>query len=103
MSMEVCKLCEKESTPWFHINGHICQDCYYRDRWISVKDDLPEHNQFILASDKKGSMMVVRCDIHQNGDIFIDYVFMMTDLKRQVIEISHWMPLPAPPTEELET
>ncbi len=28
MSIEKCKLCEKDSTSWFFIHGHICQDCY---------------------------------------------------------------------------
>lgn len=72
-----------------------CTNC--DTAWISVKDGLPEHNQFILASDEAGNMMVVRCDIHRNGNKVIDYVFMMTDLTRQVIGISHWMPLPEPP------
>lgn len=43
MSTEDCKLCEKPSTPWFHINGHICQDCYSAAlAWIKIKDRLPE-------------------------------------------------------------
>jgi len=69
----------------------------YNNGWISVKDRLPEHNQFVLASDKNGNMMVVRCDINRNGENLIDYVFMMTDLTRQVIGVSHWMPLPEMP------
>jgi hypothetical protein len=29
MSMEICNLCGDESTPWFHIDGHICSNCFY--------------------------------------------------------------------------
>lgn len=31
MSLEICKLCDKEATPWFYVpgSGHICQDCYF--------------------------------------------------------------------------
>jgi hypothetical protein len=40
MSTEICKLCNQESTPWFHINGHICQDCYQNSVYIDPNEDL---------------------------------------------------------------
>lgn len=38
MSTETCKLCHKDCTPWVHINGHICQDCYAKPKEISIKN-----------------------------------------------------------------
>jgi len=86
--MEVCKLCEKESTPWFHINGHICQDCYYRDKWISVKDELPIINELVLITDCTEvipgfySSMLEWCEI---GGI------------ETSLDIYYWMPFPEVP------
>lgn len=28
MSEESCQLCQQDSTPWQHVKGHICLDCY---------------------------------------------------------------------------
>lgn len=38
MSIETCKLCGKDSTPWFHINGHICGSCYHNSKINLLKD-----------------------------------------------------------------
>lgn len=65
--------------------------------WISVKDRVPEHNQFFLGTGTSGQMEVLRCDLHQNGEKVFDYVFMTPSLKHQVKGITHWMPLPEPP------
>ena len=66
--------------------------------WISVKDKIPEHNQFVLGCSKGGNMIVARCDLHINGQHLLDYVFMSTNLTHQITGITHWMPLPEPPT-----
>lgn len=61
-------------------------------KWISVKDRLPQHNEFVLCVGTSGIMEVLRCDLGLNN-----YVFMNLNLSHQVIGITHWMPLPAPP------
>jgi len=65
-----------------------------RNEWISVKDRLPEHNQFVLCVGTSKNMAVLRCDLDMNN-----YVFMFPDLKHQVKGVTHWMPLPEPPNE----
>lgn len=70
-----------------------------KDAWISVRDKMPEHDQFVLASNKNGIMAVLRCDLHRNGYEIIDYVFMNLSLTRQITGITHWQPLPEPPKE----
>ena len=49
MSMEQCKLCEQEGTPWYFINGHICENCYYKinptvEQLIKIYQPKPECN-----------------------------------------------------------
>jgi hypothetical protein len=48
MSTEECKICKSESTPWVHINGHVCQDCANPMRWISVEEKLPPEGQQVI-------------------------------------------------------
>ncbi len=73
------------------------KDMRKMDNWISLEDRMPAHQQFFLAVGTSGQMMVLRCDLHQNGDHLIDYVFMHPDLTHQVKGVTHWMPLPEPP------
>lgn len=76
----------------------ICVGCSQRYQWIPVKDQLPEHEQLVLAVPKDvASPAVLRFQAGSgsgNG-----YLFMWPDLKAQVRDISHWMPLPEPPHE----
>jgi len=110
MSMEICKLCNQDSTPWFHINGHICEDCYHNCRrifkleskWISVKDSLPERQlqgfrQYIVAS-----FSPVREIYHVGVYDWRDNNFY--DLAGEIVSmddgywiVTHWMPLPGAP------
>jgi hypothetical protein len=87
--MEECKLCGKDSTPWFHINGHICQDCYYRDRWINVEEDLPHPHQDVLM-------------LNENNQIEVGFIGWDNNrwYTRHVIDgwspqVKRWMPLPS--------
>ncbi len=61
-------------------------------KWISVKDDLPVHESFVLCC-IKGYMPRValfHCDD--------DYLFLNPDCMRvQFKDITHWMPLPENP------
>ena len=63
--------------------------------WISVKDQLPMHDQFVLSHKRQ----IFRPFVLR---FFIDddqYYFMWPDLKGQVLNITYWMPLPEPPNE----
>ena len=100
MSTEPCKLCNQDSTPWVHINGHICEQCYANTKrlfcktepsWIDVKDKLPEAAEPVLVTD----------------GLQICIAFLQTEKKRftQVNtwddwiheSVTHWMPLPETP------
>ena len=66
------------------------------NKWISVKDRLPDHNQYVL---------IIRCI---GGKFFKPNVakfkwnkfyplIKITGLKFNSENITHWMPLPEPP------
>lgn len=62
--------------------------------WISVKDRLPENNEWILAFNGKDNC-VCWIDIGNN-----DYLFMYgMGSQCQFRNVTHWMPLPSPPKE----
>jgi len=84
--MEECKLCGQDSTPWHYIHGHICQDCYYRDRWISVKDELPGDEYVLCYQSRPSNPIQVGFRSSHSGYWFPN-----------LYEVTHWMPLPEPP------
>lgn len=58
-----------------------------QDKWISVKDELPEDGEYVLGYYYNG------CDIFQfNGGFFL------INLNRNR-DITHWQPLPNPPKQ----
>lgn len=60
-------------------------------KWISVKERLPENGQLVWAysDDKKSSYgMMLR---HGEWEVIRDGF--------QLVEVTHWMPLPEPPKE----
>lgn len=69
-------------------------------KWISVKDELPEENQGVLITD--GDIITAAYldlwgtddDPHWGGQGFSGYEWEW-DFSNN--EITHWMPLPAPP------
>lgn len=71
------------------------------NKWISVKDRLPEFPRFVLVYVK-----------HPASDPFPSWSCIMTDMylgdrwaenaDEEVHEVTHWMPLPEPPKEENE-
>lgn len=67
--------------------------------WISVKDVLPSHDQLVLAVPKNINCPAV-LRFQEGSGSGNGYLFMWPDLKGQVLNISHWMPLPQPPKEE---
>lgn len=56
-------------------------------KWISVEERLPEPLVWVLVYLGLGS---VEADMYQGGKHWVRYP----------LDITHWMPLPAPPTEE---
>jgi hypothetical protein len=82
MSLEPCKLCNQDSTPWVHINGHICEDCYIRPKWIDFTKQKPEHDGRYLVSEMHMYQWVGISSM-RNGKFDM--------------EITHWMELPAKP------
>jgi uncharacterized protein DUF551 len=120
MSTETCKICEKECTPWFHINGHICFDCYHSAReeslnkedksmrndfeickhqWISVDERLPDKNEKVIFTDKEnvyvGSILLQS----ENHRLWVSEreLFIFDKYEDKIDKITHWMPLPLPP------
>ena len=73
--------------------GWSCRG-FLMSQWISVKDKLPTHNEWVLAFD--GSKMgVCWADISS-----YDYLFMFgMDSTQQFKRVTYWMPLPEPPNE----
>jgi len=69
--------------------------------WISVEDRLPTHNHSVLGYAISGGLV---------GDSpMVDILSYLPDLKiwlqfagydDEVVKVSHWMPLPEPPTQE---
>ena len=61
------------------------------DKWISVKDKLPEPWVDVLCH-------------HYNDDIFIGYLSEINGWidpnGEKDIEVTHWQPLPEPPKED---
>ena len=59
-----------------------------KTEWISVKDQLPDDADLVLVYSERSG---VRTDYYYNDEW--EYY------DRNQIEITHWMPLPEPPTQ----
>ena len=64
--------------------------------WISVKDNLPEEEERVLGFDGNCQMGCFVCVYtFRDGDFIDDEGFSYA-----CSEVTHWMPLPAPPKEK---
>lgn len=84
-----------------------------KDRWISVEDRLPLHDDFILVYTEKGQAVcifvdskIINSELEKNGvtetvDIEKDPYFFCSreSLERVVQGVTHWMPLPESPCD----
>ena len=99
-----CKTClhEKVCALWW---DHERQDasCFCKDgcdyftptltppnEWVSVEDRLPEEKQRVI----------VRCERVGTSVGWILWGNWMADIGPDAGKVTHWMPLPAPPTKE---
>ena len=57
--------------------------------WININDELPHSQDFYLVS---GEYLVMA---YWNGEYF---GLKIDGVDRQISDVTHWMPLPAPPT-----
>ena len=62
--------------------------------WISVEDRLPNIGQNVLTYDGHNRVF---CSVRQNHQFKIHYTVWDHD------NVTHWMPLPEPPTIEVNT
>ena len=120
MSKHDCEACiHKVVCALWEIQNELCDsECaYYQptltppNEWVSVEDRLPEYNPGTGAK----SYWVAKKDNAGNWQIkiaqYCDYGYAMTvDAETEVtwrdwdftkiVNVTHWMPLPAPPTKE---
>jgi len=85
-----------KACPHGYVFLSACKEC---PGWISVKDKLPSHHQLVLAIPKNVACPVV-LKFEAGAGSGNGYLFMLPDLTGQVLNISHWMPLPELPNNE---
>lgn len=79
-----------------------------RTKWISVEERLPEHGTDVLVLTAPGTLSlgqncVVAEYIHprmEKSGVFINFYAGYDD--KNILAVTHWMPLPEPPKEENE-
>lgn len=77
-------------------------------RWISVEEQMPEHGTDVLVLTAPGTLSlgkncVVAEYIHprmEKSGVFINFYAGYDD--KNILSVTHWMPLPEPPKEGLE-
>jgi hypothetical protein len=81
--------------------------------WISVKDQLPEEDQFVLVISKNDNQMFVvqfytSQKISNSAPIILNWEILFSDEEMDIritrvigyiLNVTHWMPLPEPPQE----
>lgn len=67
--------------------------------WISVKDGLPETNIQVLACKHNGKVIQMSYHRESNDMPRNFYWWGFGGYIEQTSQVTHWMPLPAPPTK----
>ena len=78
------------------------------NKWISVEERMPEHGTDVLVLTAPGTIRlgqncVVAEYIHprmEKSGVFINFYAGYDD--KNILAVTHWMPLPEPPKEGLE-
>jgi hypothetical protein len=78
----------KDSAAYFLDNGVTIQN------WIPVSERLPDENQVVLCMRRNGSYWVAQWT-------YIDWMWYDENEWRTEKEVTHWMPLPEPPKEDV--
>lgn len=115
MSIEICKICEQESTPWVYVkelDGHICDRCssavdkiLEKYKWIIVEDQMPNYEEYVLIAayihnDRQivEKAILMRPDIRGKNTNDEEYLWYVSDETAYIKnEVTHWMPLPELP------
>ena len=79
-----------------------------KTKWISVEERMPEHGTDVLVLTAPGTLSlgkncVVAEYIHprmEKSGVFINFYAGYDD--KNILSVTHWMPLPEPPKEGLE-
>lgn len=84
---KVCRIVEKDGET----------ELFIENRWISVSERLPEakighYSEDVLVVDCDGCVAI--CNYYKGCDGFSAWAYS------GINEITHWMPLPAPPKED---
>ncbi len=69
------------------------------NKWISVKDRLPEYDRKVLVTDVRDGYISIS-ELKAGGKGLKDYWECEDGMRLPVSEITHWMPLPEPPKED---
>ena len=64
------------------------------NEWVSVEDELPEDKQIVLFHQKNG---FIYCAEYFAGNKILSPAWFIDNDCWEADEITHWMPLPAPP------
>lgn len=67
------------------IEGAVWADAH--PHWISVGDELPKENDYVLICNNRGLMTT---SLYENEEWVISETYL-------AVNVTHWMPLPMPP------
>lgn len=84
-----CRVCSKNESCLYQDIAYDLYRAGYRKQseWISVEERLPDNRKFVIVCDKYGNVGEA---YHRAGR------FEWVD-DEEVVEATHWMPLPEPP------
>ena len=79
---------------WYYEDNVLSAMTEYanQDKWISVEDSLPKENIDVLVHDATCLQYIAT----YTGE---DYIFYCEDMQEFIKTITHWQPLPNPPTK----
>lgn len=70
--------------------------------WISVKDRLPEYGKDVLVCDCNSRNYISVWSLEKDTDGGTNYWEDCRGWWQSFDEVTHWMPLPEPPKEDVE-